>query len=150
MSNESHTAILGLDVGTKRIGVAVSDALQIGAYPLETIEGSIEQKLTKITSILEERKISCAAVGMPYDFHGDKAESAELVEKFCTKLCAFVFKKLNRELEIVFVDERLTSKQAEHVLSGSKLKDVDRSRAADKIAAAIILETFLQSRSQRL
>lgn len=145
MSKESNTVILGLDVGTKRIGVAVSDALQIGAYPLETVEGSIEQKLTRITFIIEERKIHRAAVGMPYDFHGDKTESAELVERFCTKLCAFVAKKLSRQLEIVFVDERLTSKQAEQVLSGSKLRDAERSRAADKIAAAIILETFLQT-----
>lgn len=148
MGKELNTVILGLDVGAKRIGVAVSDALQIGAYPLETIEGSSEQKLAKITSIIEDRKVSCVVVGMPYDFNGDKTESAELVEKFSTKLCAFVIKKLGREIEIVFVDERLTSKQAEQVLSGSRLKDVERSRAADKIAAAIILETYLQTQAR--
>lgn len=146
MSKESNTVVLGLDVGTKRIGVAVSDALQIGSYPLETVEGSLEQKLKRIAAIIEERKIDCIAVGMPYDFDGNITESSEVVEKFCIKLCAFIERRLNRQLEIIFVDERLTSKQAEHVLSGSKLKNAERSRAADKIAASIILETFLQSK----
>jgi len=146
MSKQINTAVLGLDVGTVRVGVAVSDPLLIGAYPLETIEGNLQAKLKKIVDIARERKVSTIAVGLPYGFDGEIGESAKVVQIFVDKLIVLLNKSINTPVDVVFVDERLTSKQAEHVLSGSKLRNSDRSRAADKIAAAIILETFLQSR----
>lgn len=138
--------ILGLDVGIKRTGVAISDALGLTAQPLTTIEGSAVAQFPQLTQIIVDNDVAIAVVGLPYLFSGESGERVAEVNKFCEQLKAYISDKHSRELQIEFVDERLSSKQAEFFVRDSKLKNKDKSRAIDRVAASILLETYLLSR----
>ena len=146
VSNRSHESIImeekrimALDVGTKRIGVALSDPLMITAQPFKTIE--TKSALSELTAISKEYKVYKIIVGIPLELSGSVGEQAKQVLEFVEKLSNIP------DIEVETIDERLSSKQAERVLQDKKLKGKDRHAAVDKMAATILLEHYMSSQS---
>ena len=129
--------ILGLDVGERRIGVALSDALGITAQGLETIER--KNALVEISDLIKEYDVKKIIVGMPFNMNGSKGESARLTDDFIALLRGKV------GIEVTTVDERLTTAQGERILLEADLSRKKRKRSIDKIAAQLILQTYLDS-----
>ncbi len=130
--------ILGLDVGTKRIGVALSDALLITAQGLDTIyRKDLKSDLETIKKIADENSVSEIVVGLPLNMSGTYSEKTKEVAAFIDSLkgaCAIPVKTW---------DERLTSLQAERIMLESDMSRDKRKRLSDKIAAQIILQSYL-------
>lgn len=129
---------LGVDYGTKRIGLAISDGLGLTASPLEVVSRKeLEPTLRRIAS---EHNIEAVVVGLPTALGGHEGDAAsgarELGEEVGTIL----------GVDVEYVDERFTSRIAENALLESGMKRRGRKETVDKVAAAIILQTFLDSR----
>jgi putative holliday junction resolvase len=135
--------ILGIDHGTVRIGLAVSDELGMIAHPLKTLDvhPDIEHE---IATIMQQKRIREVVIGMPYRMSGERGEAAERVEKFANRLR----KVLPDDARIEFVDERLTSSVAERSLGfeGKKL-DREQKRLVDQVAAVAILQDYLNTKA---
>ena len=134
--------IMGLDYGSKTIGVAISDALGLTAQPLETIERSGENKLrrslARIAEIVREKDIKKIVVGLPINMDGRSGERAALTLEFVEKL------RLRVDIPIVMQDERLTTVEADEILDESGVKRQDRKQFIDQIAAGIILKEYME------
>jgi putative pre-16S rRNA nuclease len=128
--------LLGLDVGEKRIGIAVSDPLGTTAQPLETIERD-EHAVARIERIIRDTGAQCLIVGLPLLMDGSEGAQARLVREFADVLADRL------ETPIEFVDERLTTREAQEVLSGSRMKNSQKKEASDRIAAALILRSYM-------
>ncbi len=126
--------IMGLDVGEKRIGVAVSDPLGYTAQGVSTIKRENAEELKKIVSDYNIAKI---VVGLPKNMNGSIGEQGKKVLDFIEELK----KKIN--LPILTWDERLTTKEAEGVLLRADLSRAKRKKVIDKLAAVLILQGYL-------
>ena len=127
---------LGLDIGKARIGVAMS--YSVLASNLETIYCKTWTKDTNyIASIVEKNNIEEVVVGMPYNMDGTESEMCEYVKKFCEMLKSKIHAK------ICFVDERLSSISAEHIMHDNGVKVSKKKGLIDQIAASVILQTYL-------
>ncbi len=135
--------IIGLDYGSKTVGVAVSDPLGLTAQGVETIERKEENKLRKTLARIEElvREYSAEKIvlGFPKNMNntvGDRAQkSLELKEKL----------ERRTGLEVILWDERLTTVSAERTLMESRVRRENRKKYVDKIAAVFILQGYLDS-----
>lgn len=136
--------ILALDVGEKRIGVAVSDALNTIAQGIETIK-RIDTKsvVEKIKGLIKEYGLSKIVVGIPLNMNGTKGTSARSVEGFIRLIQAEI------DLSIETVDERLTTAQGERILLEADISRKKRKRSIDKIAAQLILQLYLDLHAQK-
>lgn len=128
---------LGVDYGIKRVGLAISDALGITARPLDVVmRRDLEPELRKI---VDQYRVEGVVVGLPTGLRGHEGESAGGA------------RALGKEIERVlgvpihYVDERFTSRMAESALLESGMRRQERKETVDKVAAAIILQTFLDS-----
>lgn len=127
--------VLGLDVGKKRIGIAMSDALLITAQPVETILREPEKNaVEKIKNICNENQIQKIIIGLPKHMNNTVGEQAE----DCIE-----FSKFFGEFEIIFEDERLSSRQAEHILALQGKKYTKNKQLVDLKSACIILQQYL-------
>ncbi len=135
--------ILGIDFGTKRIGLAVTDPLQIFASPLKSVKNhefeSFIQDYVKTVSIDE------FVIGYPVTLNNQPSKSVEYIDPFIKKL-----KRLFPEIPVNKVDERFTSGMALKTMidGGVKKKNRRDKSMVDKISAAIILQSFLEKRHQ--
>ena len=135
--------IMGLDYGTKTVGVAVSDPLGITAQAVETIERKTENKLrqtlARIETLAKEYEVEKFVLGFPKHMNNDIGDRAERSLEFG--------KMLSRRtgLEVVMWDERLTTVEAERTLIENKVRREDRKKYIDKIAAVFILQGYLDS-----
>lgn len=135
--------IMGLDYGSKTVGVAISDALGITAQGIETITRKDENKLRKtcarIEELIAEYEVDKIVLGLPKHMNNDLGDRAE-------KSLAFG-EMLGRRtgLEVVMWDERLTTVEAERTLIENKVRREDRKKYIDKIAAVFILQGYLDS-----
>ena len=130
--------ILGIDYGNKRVGTAVSDQLGWTAQPLDTLKMSGHREiLEKIEKYIEKYDIEKIVVGMPYNMDGTIGKRAEITQSFIN------FLENNLELPIEIQDERLTSSQAENILLEADVSRAGRKKVIDKLAAALILQTYL-------
>ncbi len=130
--------ILALDHGTKRIGVAVSDELKIIAQPLEYILAEpFADFLTRLKKILIEKEIDLILIGNPRNMDGSYGPAAQKVETFVGVL------KTAITVPIKLWDERLTSSQANKILIQSGVRRDQRKEKVDKMAAAILLQSYL-------
>ena len=130
--------ILALDLGKKRIGLALSDPLGITAQGLETLQRSnIREDLGALAKIVEERGVTLLLIGHPLHMSGDESRQSQYTRDFAAKLV----KKTG--LEVRFWDERLTSVEATRVLKESGISIEKRARAVDRLAAVILLESYL-------
>lgn len=135
--------IMGLDYGTKTVGVAISDALKITAQGIETIERKEENKLrrtcARIEELIKEYDVEKIVLGFPKHMNNDIGERAEKALEFGEML------KRRTGLEVVMWDERLTTVAAERTLIKSKVRRENRKQYIDKIAAVFILQGYLDS-----
>ena len=133
--------ILALDVGERRIGVAVSDPGESLALPLATISRvSVHEDLERIVSLAREYEAGAIAVGDPRSLRGERGAMSAKVDEFCGLLQRVFGGPVER------VDERLTTAQANRSLIDADLSRAKRKRVVDKLAATLILETFLAQR----
>jgi putative Holliday junction resolvase len=134
--------ILALDLGKKRIGLALSDELGITAQGLPTLERRNKRTdFAELTRIVRENHVTRIVLGLPLRMSGEEGSQADWVRAFAEELKAFV------DVPIDLRDERWTSKQAERVLAGSGVRNEDRKPAIDRISAMILLQDYLDSRS---
>lgn len=133
---------ISLDIGDVRIGVARSDIMGLVATPLEVINRKKVKSVQRIKEILVENNTKSLVVGIPKSLDGTEKRQAEKVREYLEKL-----KKNIDGLEIFEVDERLTTVSADRMLTdGGKKGAIEKRKVVDKIAAAIILQTFLDSK----
>lgn len=135
-------AVLGLDIGLKRIGVAGCDGLGLLATELTTItRTSFKNDVEVFRLIVIERQATLLVAGIPYTMNGEIGFQAKQVIKYAKRLSKAL------ELPLEFVDERLTSIEAEEQLRESKKFSHYNKGSIDKRAAAIILQQWLDNRS---
>ncbi len=127
--------LMGLDVGTKRIGVALSDFLHITSTPVLCIERIPEQKaIESIKKLAKDNHVKQIVIGLPINMDGTKGFQAEDCEKFSKNF---------PEFDIIFEDERLTSEYAEERLRERKVDFRKNKGLVDMESACIILEQYL-------
>ena len=135
---------LGLDVGKKRMGVAGCDGTGLIATGLTTIyRTSLTEDIKQLQSIIEERKVEILVIGLPYSLDGTVGFQAKQVQKFANKIAKIL------QLPVEYVDERLTSVEAEAQLKAKKKFSTRDKGAVDRRAAAIILQQWLDMRRQK-
>ncbi len=134
--------ILALDHGTKRIGVALSDELQIIASPLEYIPAEpLAEFFTRLTQLLREKEVGMILVGLPRNMDGSYGPAAEKVRAFVTALQEVV------TVPVRTWDERLTSAMANRVLVQGNVRRDQRKEKVDMMSAAILLQGYLDAQS---
>jgi putative holliday junction resolvase len=130
--------VLGIDPGEKRIGVAITDPLGITAQALDVIcFTNIDEALSRIEEICRQYDVEKIVVGNPLNMNGSRGHAAIRASRFADKLQ----KKLG--LPLVMVDERLTSVSADKALLEGDMSRKKRRNKRDKLAAAMILETYI-------
>lgn len=128
-------------MGDVRIGVAKCDPLGILATALEVIDRNVTNPIERMKEIIEDEGTRKLVVGMPKSLDGTKKRQTEKVEEFVEKL-----KKNISGIEIIYVDERYTTTEAEHYLKNySKKNGRDRRKVVDMVAASIILQKYLDT-----
>lgn len=132
---------LGLDVGSKRIGVAGCDGLGLMATGLTTIERtSFERDVQQLREWVEQREVKLLVVGLPYATDGTLGLQARQIQKFAKRLAKAL------QLPVEYIDERLTSVEAEELIKAEN-RLVSRNKGLiDRKAAAIILQEWLDNR----
>ena len=135
--------IMGLDYGTKTVGVAISDALGLTAQGIETIQRKEENKLRKtlarIEALIQEYEVEKIVLGFPKHMNNDIGERAEKSLEFRDMLVR------RTGVEVIMWDERLTTVEAERTLLESSVRRENRKQYIDKIAAVFILQGYLDS-----
>ena len=137
-------SIAALDLGRRRIGVAVTDAAAMGAHPVGVVERrSMARDLEAIAAMLRNREVTTIVVGLPLNMDGSEGPAAGSARRFADQLAAAL------KVEVEMFDERLTSFEAEERLKGMPVKKGARKPTIDAIAATVILEGWMQSRAEK-
>lgn len=135
--------ILGLDVGDKTIGIAVSDELMFTAQGVETIRRtSLEKDLNRLQELMKEYETNTLLVGMPKNMNGTIGPRGELVKAFSEQV-----KEVSPEANIIFWDERLSTVAATKSLIAADVSRAKRKKVIDKMAAVFILQGYLDSKA---
>ena len=138
MGNKKSMRIMGLDVGTRTIGIAVSDELQLTAQGLKTLKRkSMEDDLREISTLIRQFEIDTIVVGLPKNMNGTLGEQAQNVIGWMEVL------KDQTKLPVVAWDERLSTVGANKVLLEADLSRRKRKKVIDKLAAVLILQGYL-------
>jgi putative Holliday junction resolvase len=133
--------VLALDLGKKRIGLAMSDELGITAQGLETLQRTrIREDLERLSSLAADNNVSLILMGNPLHMSGREGRQVEYTREFGERLGAAT------GIPVKFWDERLTTVEAERVLRQSGVSIEKRAKAVDRLAAVILLESYLDSR----
>jgi putative Holliday junction resolvase len=134
---------LGIDFGTRRIGLALSDPTGTLATPLPFLENSTPEEVTKnLKDLVENHGVETIVVGMPRNMDGTYGPSAEKVRNFIAQTQPHLTAK------VVTIDERLTTAQASRELSQIGLNQKDLRKKVDSSSAALILQQFLDRNNQ--
>ena len=134
---------LSIDYGDARVGIAITDALQITAQGLETIQRNNSDKivLKRLEEILNQYEVDTIVVGMPLNLKGEKTVRAQKTEEFIHKLkCKF------NKIEIVTVDERLTTVEAHRTMNELNINKFKKKEIVDTISAVYILENYINKK----
>ena len=138
--NTENGRILALDLGKKRIGLALSDPLGISAQGLHTLQRTtIRKDIAALETLAREHDVKLVLLGHPLNMSGAEGRQAVYTRDFAERL------RERTGLTVRFWDERLTSKEAERVLKQSGISIEKRARAIDRLAAVILLASFLES-----
>ena len=130
--------IMALDVGSRTIGIACSDALLMTAQGIETIRRtSLENDFNRLRELIYEYEVHELVVGMPKNMNGTKGDRAEKTEEFVEKM------KVVIDLPVTFWDERLSTVMAERQLIAADVSRKKRKGVIDKMAAVVILQGYL-------
>jgi putative Holliday junction resolvase len=138
------TRYLGLDIGSKRIGVAVTDELGLTVQPVLTLirRSQTRDDIRSIARLCRRYGVAAIVVGDPLHLSGEVSRQAERVHEFAAELGELA------QLPIHFIDERLTSHAAHEILYEAGHKRQEHKQLVDQVAAVLILETFLESLKQ--
>ncbi len=140
MEQSSHGRILALDLGRRRIGLAVSDELFLTAQGLPTLERTnIREDLGRLARLVAERQVTLILIGNPVHMNGTEGAGSAWVREFAEKLEKCV------ACPIRLWDERLTTVEATRVLRESGISREKRGNAVDRLAAVILLQNYLES-----
>jgi len=132
--------ILGLDIGSKTIGVAVSDELCLIAQGVTTLKRKgLDHDISELRKLIEEREVTKIVVGLPKNMNNTLGPSAEMVLSFIEEL------NKHSAIPVITWDERLSTVAAEKVLLEADLSRKKRKRVIDKVAAMLILQGYLDS-----
>jgi len=132
--------ILSLDHGTRRIGVAVSDELKIIATPLEYIPAEpMEKVIERLQQLIREKEVELILIGMPRNMDGTHGPASQTVQNFIAALQPHITTPMKTW------DERLTSVMANRALLEGNVRRNQRKQKVDKMAAAILLQSYLDS-----
>ena len=130
--------ILALDVGDKRIGLALSDPLKMIANPLETLfRTTIIKDMAHLLDIINQKEVELIVCGMPVSMMAKETEQTIKTKQFVDELSK------RTDLPIKLIDERLTTSSAERVLIEGGVRRENRKQVIDKVAATIILQNYL-------
>ncbi|MBS5336857.1 MAG: Holliday junction resolvase RuvX [Veillonella sp.] len=130
--------IMSLDVGSRTIGIACSDALLMTAQGIETIRRtSLEKDFNRLQELIAEYEVHELVVGMPKNMNGTKGERAEKTEEFVEKMKEVI------DLPVTYWDERLSTVMAERQLIAADVSRKKRKSVIDKMAAVVILQGYL-------
>jgi putative holliday junction resolvase len=133
---------MGLDLGTKTIGVAISDELRITAQPVTTLRRqSLAKDLAALEALAKEHEVSEVVLGLPLNMDGSEGPRAEATRKFGAALAALG--------TVHYQDERLTTVQAERALLEGDVSRKRRKEVIDQVAAVLILQGWLDSKAKR-
>jgi putative Holliday junction resolvase len=138
-------AIAALDLGRRRIGVAVTDAASIGAHPVGIVERrALKQDVAAIAAMIRERRVSTIVVGLPLNMDGSEGPAARAARKFAASIADAL------GVTVEMFDERLTSFEARERIAGMPAKKGARKSGLDALAAVVILEGWMQANPERL
>ena len=128
--------VIGLDIGTKRIGISMSDIMGLIAHPVETINREPEANaINKIRTLAKDNGVKIIVAGLPKNMNGTIGNQAQD--------CMNFMENFKNDFEIIFEDERLTSRQAEHILSQTGRKYTKDKQLVDLKSACLILQQYL-------
>jgi putative Holliday junction resolvase len=135
---------MGLDVGDRRIGVALSDESGLVAFPLAVINRSSgAEDMRQIAALVEEHRVELVVVGLPLTLTGGVGPQAQKVQGFLEQLKSVL------TVPVVTWDERLTTAEVERLLIKAEVRRRRRREVVDKLAAAVLLDAYLRSKSER-
>lgn len=132
--------IIGLDLGSKTIGVALSDTLGMMAHPVGTFyfkNNNLDEALEIVVRLVKENDVHTIVLGLPKNMNGSIGFQAQ----YCLDFKEMLAREL--EMEVVMIDERLTSVMAERTMMSADLDNKKRKKLVDKVAASIILQSYL-------
>ncbi len=135
--------IIGLDLGSKTLGVAISDSFGMMAHGLETYkfkENHFTQAAEYVCKLAKEKNVKVIVLGYPKNMDNSIGERAKMCEKFSKRIQKIC------DLEVVLVDERMTTMMANNILATGNVKGKDKKKFVDKIAAQIILQSYLDKK----
>lgn len=136
--------VMALDVGSKRIGVAVADPTGSFALPVTVIERTnVKADVERIVDLAQEYSADELVIGDPITLSGERGIAAEKIDRFVEQLARLFAGRILRE------DERMTTAQATKALIAADVSRANRKRAVDKMAAALILDSYLARRRNR-
>ncbi|MGB9380195.1 Holliday junction resolvase RuvX [Candidatus Binatus sp.] len=137
--------IAGLDLGRRRIGVAVTDAAAMGAHPLGIVERrALKVDLDAIATMLRDRDVGTIVVGLPLNMDGSEGAAAHSARKFADQLREAL------AIDVEMFDERLTSFEARERLAGMPARKGMRKTGLDALAAVVILEGWMQAHPDKI
>jgi len=132
---------LGLDIGSVRIGVAVSDPSGSVASPLTVLDArSLASDIGPLARLVEDYEPECLVVGLPLSLSGETGPQAEAVQATAERLAGAV------GVPLAYADERLSSAEARRMMSASGLSEKEQRGSVDKVAAALLLQSWLDGR----
>lgn len=135
-----NTAIMALDLGDKKLGIAISDMKWIMAMPFEVITSLNEKhKISHIIGVIQKHKICGIVVGLPLNMDGTESEQTKKTNLFAEKLSSKI------ELPLFMQDERMTSLAANSLLKSAGMNRKDRHQMDDQVAACLILESVISN-----
>ena len=133
--------IISLDVGSKRIGIAISDEGQQIATAISTVNRSSDNNdINSIKQIIEHYEANKIVIGLPYNTDGSIGKSAKAIQKFSKTLQKLV------SVPIVYIDETNTTYNAQNILLEADLSRKKRKKLIDKVSAVLILQEYLENR----
>lgn len=136
--------VIGLDLGRRRIGVAIAETDGNGAYPLGTIDrSSFKRDLDALVAMLAGRAVDAVVVGLPLSMDGSENEAARSARAYGERIAGAL------GVKVEMFDERLTSFEAEERLKTMPIRRGSKRAAIDAIAATVILEGWLQARAAK-
>lgn len=136
--------ILALDIGEKRIGIAISDALGLFAHPHETLKWSgLDDLISYLIKTIQSKEITDLVIGIPYTLKGSKSKKTEEILKIKNDIAKSV------HIPVHEIDERLTTKMASSTLHSLGKKPSKNRNIIDQIAATYILQSYLDKNSKK-
>lgn len=137
MVDVRQSPILGLDVGTKTIGVAISDQLRVASNPVTTIaRRGLKTDIPAVVALARARGVEIIVIGLPYELDGTESRSARLARQIGDALVIEGF-------TAIYIDERFTSVEAERSLIAADVSRARRREVIDQVAAGLILQSYL-------